>query len=68
MNTADNPRIAQLKQRVEKDPTSIAFAQLAEEYRRTGEFQQAVDVCRDGLSRHPGYVSARVTLARGRGE
>jgi Tfp pilus assembly protein PilF len=61
---APNPRIEELKKRVEKDPTSIAFAQLAEEYRRQGEHQQAVDVCRDGLSRHPGYLSARVTLAR----
>ena len=59
-----NPRIDELKRRVAKDPTSIAFAQLAEEYRRTGEYQQAIDVCRDGLTRHPGYVSARVTLAR----
>ena len=64
MEMNDNPRIAELKKRVEKDPTSIAFAQLAEEYRRIGEYQLAVDVCRDGLSRHPGYVSARVTLAR----
>ena len=61
---SENPRIEALKKRVEKDPTSIAFAQLAEEYRRVGEYQMAVDACRDGLSRHPGYVSARVTLAR----
>src|SRR5437868_12829395 len=64
MDISDNPRITELKKRVEKDPTSIAFAQLAEEYRRIGEHQMAVDACRDGLSRHPGYVSARVTLAR----
>lgn len=60
----DNPRIAELRRRVEKDPTSIAFAQLAEEYRRSGDVLQAVNVCRDGLARHPGYVSAQVTLGR----
>ena len=27
-------------------------------------FQEAVDVCRAGLSVHPGYLSARVTLGR----
>jgi len=64
MDVTEYSRINELKRRVEKDPTSIAFAQLAEEYRRIGDYQQAVDVCRDGLSRHPGYVSARVTLAR----
>ena len=61
---SDNPRIDELRRRVEKDPTSIAFAQLAEEYRRSGDFQQAVKVCRDGLARHPGYLSAQVTLGR----
>jgi hypothetical protein len=61
---SENPRIDELRRRVEKDPTSIAFAQLAEEYRRSGDFQQAVKVCRDGLARHPGYLSAQVTLGR----
>jgi hypothetical protein len=61
---ADNPRIDELRRRVDKDPTSIAFAQLAEEYRRVGDFEQAVKVCREGLARHPGYLSAQVTLGR----
>src|SRR6266576_3925890 len=61
---SENSRIDELRRRVEKDPTSIAFAQLAEEYRRSGDFQQAVKVCRDGLARHPGYLSAQVTLGR----
>src|SRR6267142_1772152 len=60
----DNPRIAELRRRVDKDPTSIAFAQLAEEYRRIGDYPAAVKVCRDGLERHPGYISAQVTLGR----
>src|SRR5205085_2565897 len=54
----------ELRRRVDKDPTSIAFAQLAEEYRRSGEYVEAVKVCRDGLARHPGYLSAQVTLGR----
>src|SRR5262245_59791278 len=60
----DNPRIEALRRRVEKDPASIAFAQLAEEYRRGGDHQQAIAICRDGLARHPGYLSAQVTLGR----
>jgi len=46
------------------DPSSIAFAQLAEEYRRAAMFQEAVDVCHAGLAVHPSYLSARVTLGR----
>jgi tetratricopeptide (TPR) repeat protein len=57
-------RIDDLRRRVEADPASIAFAQLAEEYRRAGQAEAAVRVCRDGLPRHPGYLSARVTLGR----
>lgn len=57
-------RLDDLRRRVEADPTSIAFAALAEEYRRLGRFQDAVDVCRKGLARHPAYLSAKVTLAR----
>jgi Flp pilus assembly protein TadD len=60
----DNPRIEALRRRVEKDPGSIAFAQLAEEYRRGGDHQQAITICREGLARHPGYLSAQVTLGR----
>jgi len=60
----DNPRIAELRRRVERDPSSIAFAQLAEEYRRIGDYKEAVKTCREGLTRHPGYVSAQVTLGR----
>lgn len=61
---ADNPRIEELRRRVQKDPASIAFAQLAEEYRRAGEYEEAVRVSRAGLERHPSYLSARVTLGR----
>jgi tetratricopeptide (TPR) repeat protein len=61
---ADNPRILELRRRVEADPSSIAFAQLAEEYRRAGNFEEAEKVCRQGLGRHPAYLSARVTLGR----
>ena len=61
---SENRRIDELRRRVDKDPSSIAFAQLAEEYRRMGEYVEAVKICRDGLQRHPGYLSAQVTLGR----
>jgi tetratricopeptide (TPR) repeat protein len=60
----DNPRVDELRRRVQQDPTSIAFAALAEEYRRAGQYEEAVEVCRNGLNRHPQYLSARVTLGR----
>lgn len=61
---ADSIRIEELKRRVQMDPASIAFAALAEEYRRAGQFEEAISTCRAGLQRHPAYLSARVTLGR----
>lgn len=61
---ADNPRIEELRRRVQSDPASIAFAALAEEYRRAGRFDEAVATCATGLKRHPSYLSAHVTLGR----
>ena len=61
---ADSTRIEELTRRVRMDPASIAFAALAEEYRRAGRFEESVATCRAGLQRHPAYISARVTLGR----
>lgn len=61
---ADSSRLEELRRRVQKDPASLAFASLAEEYRRAGSHQEAVRVCREGLRHHPEYHSARVTLGR----
>ena len=62
--SGDNPRLVELRRRVQEDPASIAFAQLAEECRRAGDNDEAVAVCRAGLNHHPDYLSARITLAR----
>ena len=61
---AESQRIEELRRRVQKDPASIAFAQLAEELRRAEQFEESIQICRAGLAVHPGYLSARVTLGR----
>ena len=40
------------------------LAALAEEYRRAGRFDEAIETCTTGLVRHPSYLSAHVTLGR----
>jgi tetratricopeptide (TPR) repeat protein len=62
---ASNPRIDDLRRRLEADPGSRLFAQLAEELRKAGEADEAVEVARRGLQKHPTYTSARMTLGRG---
>jgi predicted Zn-dependent protease len=60
----ESARLDELKRRVDRDPASISFAALAEEYRRIGRVAEAIETCRAGLQRHPSYLSARVTLGR----
>lgn len=54
----------ELRRRVQADPASIAFAQLAEECRRSGANDESVGIARAGLAHHPDFLSARVTLGR----
>ncbi len=61
---ASNPRIEDLRRRLEKEPGSRLFAQLAEELRKAGDLDEAMSLCTDGLQKHPNYPSARMTLGR----
>jgi len=61
---AGNPRIDELRRRLAAEPGSRLFAQLGEELRKAGELAEAVAVCREGLNKHAGYPSARMTLGR----
>ncbi len=54
------PHIIKLEERWEKNPDSIIFLKLAEEYRKNDMPRRAIEICREGLERHPNYHSARV--------
>jgi tetratricopeptide (TPR) repeat protein len=56
--------IEKLQKKLDKDPNSHVFFQLAEEHRKEGNFDQAIRILKTGLGRHPNYWSARVTLGR----
>ncbi|GBC80791.1 Beta-barrel assembly-enhancing protease [bacterium HR09] len=57
-------RIAELTREVAANPASRQFYQLGELLRREGQLDQAVTVLRQGLSHHPRYVAAWVSLGR----
>ena len=61
---AETQRIADLRRRLEKDPGSRTFFDLAREYHESGRFQEAADICARGLRQHASYLSARVLLGR----
>jgi tetratricopeptide (TPR) repeat protein len=56
--------IRRQEERIQRDPTSLAFAQLADLYRKAGRTAEAIALCREGLARYPHYTTARLTLAK----
>jgi tetratricopeptide (TPR) repeat protein len=52
------------EERLARDPESLAFAQLADLYRKAGRTGDAIGLCRDGLRRWPHYTTARLILAK----
>jgi len=56
--------IRRQEERLAKDPTSLAFAQLADLYRKAGRSADAIATCRSGLLRYPHYTTARLILAK----
>ncbi len=64
----DDPTIASAirrqEERLQREPSSLAFAQLADLYRKAGLLREAVGLCREGLTRYPQYTTARVILVK----
>ncbi len=56
--------IEKLKEKVAKDPGSKLFVPLAEEYRKAGQPDKAIEALQAGLKNQPGYMSARVALGK----
>lgn len=56
--------IERLREKIGKDPNSKLFIPLAEEYKKAGMFDDAIDVLIKGLKRQPGYMSAHVSLGK----
>ena len=56
--------IRRAEERLAREPKSLAFAQLADLYRKAGRTADAIRVCRDGLARFPQYATARLILAK----
>ena len=51
------------EQRWAEQPDSTYFVPLANAYRAVGRSQQAIETLKEGLERHPDYLSARGALA-----
>jgi tetratricopeptide (TPR) repeat protein len=59
-----SPIIYDYLKKYQQDPTSRVFAPLAEAYRKSGLYDEAIEIAREGLRVHPGFIGGRVALAR----
>jgi tetratricopeptide (TPR) repeat protein len=63
-STATSPRIGDLTKRLQREPGSRVFYELAREHHAAGNLEDAAKLCREGLQRHPAYHAARVLLGK----
>src|SRR5690348_1844007 len=56
--------IEKLERRWLENPKGRNFAPLADAYRKAGEIDRAIDLCKSGLELHPDYVSAHIVYGR----
>lgn len=56
--------IEKLERRFAENPTGRNFAPLADAYRKAGELDRAIELCKGGLERHPDYISAHIVYGR----
>ena len=66
-----NVNVAELDERINKcqkildaDPESQIFAALADAYRKKGDYRKALEICTNGLEKHPDYGSAYIVLVK----
>lgn len=56
--------IKSYQDKLKQNPDSLVFVQLADAYRKKGSYDEGLDVCRDGLVRHPNLLSALLMMGR----
>jgi len=62
-NSVDLSELERYLQIYQENPDSRVFAPLANLYRRIGKLDDAEEICRNGIRRHPYYAGGRVALA-----
>ena len=60
---ATTARIDELQKKFEENPRRY-FAPLANEYRKAGDIQQAIDICRAYLPQQPGHMSGHIVYGQ----
>lgn len=49
---------------LQQNPNSLTFGRVAEALLKLGRSDEAIQICEDGLRRHPGYVTGHMVLGK----
>lgn len=60
---ASSPRVDELRKKFDENPRRY-FAPLANEYRKAGDFAQAIAICREYLPQQPGHMSGHIVFGQ----
>jgi tetratricopeptide (TPR) repeat protein len=60
---ASSPKIDELRKKFEENPRRY-FAPLANEYRKAGDLEQAIAICREYLPQQPGHMSGHIVFGQ----
>lgn len=60
---ASSPRVEELRKKFDENPRRY-FAPLANEYRKAGDFAQAIAICREYLPQQPGHMSGHIVFGQ----
>ncbi len=59
-----SPALYHYLKKYQEDPQSRVFAPLAEAYRKAGLVDEAIDIAREGVVKHPSFIGGKVALSR----
>src|SRR5688572_16273408 len=60
---ASSPRVEELRKKFDENPRRY-FAPLANEYRKAGDFDQAIFICQEYLPQQPGHMSGHIVFGQ----
>jgi tetratricopeptide (TPR) repeat protein len=59
-----NAEVHVLLAQLDGHPGSLLFARLAEAYLKADKMNEAIEVCEQGLSHHPGYINGHLVMGK----
>lgn len=64
MTRVETERLESLQVLLQQNPDSLTFARVAEALMRNGRLEEAIQICEEGVRRHPYYVTGHFVLGK----